>query len=141
MTLHDFDPGNFQIEDLERMAREGEAAIDRLSGVFAELDTVTGEGEGAGGLARAVVDGTGRIKEISLEPRIMRMDSAGIAEAVTEAVRTAQEDAAKRNEELLATVMGGETPSLDPARIREQFAEINDSFTESLDDLTRRHRM
>ena len=108
-----FDPDDFQIEDLDRIAEQSRQTVQRLSGVFGDLAAVTGEGEAADGLAAALVDGGGQIREVTLDPRIMRLDSASIAQAVTEAVREAQQDAQRKNQELLRTVTGGETPPLD----------------------------
>ncbi|GAA5062466.1 DNA-binding protein YbaB [Thermocatellispora tengchongensis] len=124
-------------EDLERIARESEAAIARLGAAFTELDAVTGEGSGADGLARAVVDGSGGIIEITLEPRIMRLDSRSIAEAVTEAVRQAQQEARRRTEELVRAATGAADLSLDPEQIRRRFEELGESFTGLLDETAR----
>ncbi|MET8155074.1 YbaB/EbfC family nucleoid-associated protein [Sphaerisporangium sp. NPDC005289] len=112
-----FRPDDFRLEDLERVTRQSEEAVQRLSGVFGELRAVKGEGAAAGGLVAAVVDGGGQIVEVTLDPRVMRLDSASIAQAVTEAVRGAQADAHRKNTELLREATGGEPPSLDPADV------------------------
>lgn len=129
-------PENLRLEDLDAVVRQSEETLRRLGGVFGELETVTGEGTGADGLARALVDGAGRIKEITLEPRIMRLDSQAIAEAVTEAVRAAQEAAARANEELLRAATGDPLP-LDMADARRRFEDIGQDLVRTLDDLTR----
>jgi DNA-binding protein YbaB len=125
-----FDPDDFQLEDFERVAQRCKEAVQRLSGVFDELSAVTGEGEGAGGLIRATVDGGGRIQEVTLDSRAMRLDSRSVAEAVTEAVRAAQHDAQRKNEELLRAAMGGETPPLDMASIQSWLEEAARSMGE-----------
>ena len=104
--MSDLNPENLRLEDLDAVVRQSEETLRRLGGVFGELETVTGEGTGADGLARALVDGAGQIKEITLEPRIMRLDSQAVAEAVTQAVRAAQEAARRANEELLRAATG-----------------------------------
>ncbi|WP_405140186.1 YbaB/EbfC family nucleoid-associated protein [Sphaerisporangium sp. NBC_01403] len=113
-----FDPENFRPEDFDRIAEESREALERLSGVFDGLGAVTGEGTAAGGLVGAVVDGGGQIREVTLDPRVMRLDSASIAEAVTEAVRAAQHDARLKNDEMLRDAMGGERLPTDPEGIR-----------------------
>ncbi|WP_248961036.1 YbaB/EbfC family nucleoid-associated protein [Sphaerisporangium perillae] len=123
-----FDPDGFRLEDLERVAEQSEEALRRLSGVFGDLRDVTGEGTAAGGLVRAVVDGGGRIGEVTLDPRVMRLDSRSIAEAVTEAVRAAQQDAQRKNEELLRDAMGGDAPSLDPAGTEAWLKDVTDAM-------------
>ncbi|MFC4529509.1 YbaB/EbfC family nucleoid-associated protein [Sphaerisporangium dianthi] len=123
-----FRPDDFRLEDLERVARQNEEAVQRLSGVFGELRTVKGEGAAAGGLVGAVVDGGGQIEEVTLDPRVMRLDSASIAQAVTEAVRAAQQDAQRRNAELLREATGGEPPSLDPASAETWLKDVADAM-------------
>ncbi|GAA4189087.1 hypothetical protein GCM10022252_25400 [Streptosporangium oxazolinicum] len=135
-ALNPENPENLRLEDLDAVVRQSEETLRRLGGVFGELETVTGEGSGAGGLARALVDGAGRIKEITLEPRIMRLDSQAIAEAVTEAVRAAQEAAARANEELLHAATGDPLP-LDMAEARRRFEDIGQDLVRTLDDLRR----
>ncbi len=130
-------PENLRLEDLDAVVRQSEETLRRLGGVFGELETVTGEGSGADGLARALVDGAGRIKEITLEPRIMRLDSQAVAEAVTEAVRAAQEAAGRANEELLRAATGGDPLPLDMADARRRFEDIGQDLARTLDDLGR----
>jgi DNA-binding protein YbaB len=125
-----FDPDNFELEDFERVAQRSKEAVQRLNGVMEELGAVTGEGAAAGGLVGAVVDGGGRMQQVTLDPRIMRLDSGSIAEAVTEAVRMAQDDAQRKNEELLRTAMGEEAPALDVAGIQSWLEEAARSMGE-----------
>ncbi|RCG32638.1 YbaB/EbfC family DNA-binding protein [Sphaerisporangium album] len=111
-----FDPGDFQLDDLDRVAEQSRQAVQRLSGVLGELKTIRGVGEAADGLIAAVVDGGGQIQEVTLDPRAMRLDSRSIAQAVTEAVRAAQQDARRRNDELLRDAMGGDL-AFDPQNL------------------------
>lgn len=129
---------DLRLEDLDAVVRQSEETLRRLGGVFGELETVTGEGTGADGLARALVDGAGRIKEITLEPRIMRLDSQAVAEAVTEAVRAAQEAAGRANEELLRAATGDDPLPLDMGEARRRFEDIGQDLVRALDDLTDR---
>jgi DNA-binding protein YbaB len=125
-----FDPENFQLEDFERVSQQSKEAVQRLSGVLDELGAVTGEGAAAGDLVGATVDGGGQIREVTLDPRAMRLDSRSIAEAVTEAVRAAQHDAQRKNEELLRAAMGGEAPPLDMAGIQSWLEDAARSLTD-----------
>ncbi|GAA3004960.1 YbaB/EbfC family nucleoid-associated protein [Streptosporangium longisporum] len=131
------DPGGLRPEDLDAVIRNSEETLRRLGDVAVELKTVTGEGTGAGGLARALVDGAGQIREITLEPRIMRLDSQAVAEAVTEAVRAAQQDASRANEELLRAATGGEPVTLDMDEARRRFEDIGNDLARALEDLRR----
>ncbi|MGV9772947.1 YbaB/EbfC family nucleoid-associated protein [Streptosporangium sp. NPDC003464] len=123
------------LEDLEEVVRRSEETLGRLGGVYGELAAVTGEGFGADGLARALVDGTGRIQQITFDPRITRLDSQSIAEAATEAVRAAQDAAQRQNEELLREATGGEPVALDMDSARRRFEEIGEDLARTLRDL------
>ncbi|MET8334024.1 YbaB/EbfC family nucleoid-associated protein [Streptosporangium canum] len=136
--MTNFNPDHLRLEsleDLEEVVRQSEEALTRLGGVHSELAAVTGEGFGADGLARAVVDGVGRIQRITFEPRITRLDSHQMAEAATEAVRAAQEDAQRQNEELLRAATGGEPLTLDMDQARRRFEEIGEDLVRALRDL------
>ncbi len=134
-----FDPDHLRpgdLEDLDEIVRRSDETLRRLGDVFGELDAVTGEGFGADGMARALVDATGRIQRITFDPRIARLDTTTIAEAATEAVRAAQDDARRRSEELLSEAAGGEPLTLDVDRARRQFEEIGAELAQTLRDLT-----
>ncbi|MFC4584696.1 YbaB/EbfC family nucleoid-associated protein [Sphaerisporangium corydalis] len=126
-----FDPDGFRPEDLDQVAERSREAVRRLSGLVGELADLKGEGESAGGLIGAVVDGGGRIQEVTLDPRAMRMDSRTLAEAVTEAVRAAQEDAARASQELLREVVGEDAPSLDPGDTQAWLDDVARSMGEA----------
>jgi DNA-binding protein YbaB len=136
-----FNPDNLRLEsmeDLEEVVRQSEEALSRLGGVYGELAAIMGEGFGADGLARAVVDGTGRIQKITFDPRIARLDTQTIAEAATEAVLAAQDAAQRQNEELIREATGGQPVTLDMDSARRQFEEIGEDLARSLRDLTGR---
>ncbi|WP_214414279.1 YbaB/EbfC family nucleoid-associated protein [Sphaerisporangium fuscum] len=138
--MFDFDPVNFRVEDLDRVVRQSNEAVRRMTGAFDELRQIKGEGTAADGLIRAVVDGSGKIEQVEIGPRAMRLDSQTIAEAVTEAVREAQEDARRQNEQLLLAATEGESPRLDLDGLRRQFDAINDDFARTVDDIAYRDR-
>ncbi|MFD0888037.1 hypothetical protein ACFQ08_26145, partial [Streptosporangium algeriense] len=54
-------------EGLDEFVRRSDEMLSRLGGVQAELGTITGEGEAADGMARAVVDSTGRLERVTLD--------------------------------------------------------------------------
>ncbi|MFB9251069.1 YbaB/EbfC family nucleoid-associated protein [Sphaerisporangium melleum] len=123
-----FRPDDFRLADLDRVVQESEQAVRRLTGVFDGLAAVRGEGEAAGGLVSAAVDGGGMIEEVAIDPRAMRMDSAAIAAAVTEAVRAAQQDAQAKSAELLREATGDEPPSLDPADVGAWMKDVAEAM-------------
>ncbi|GAA3115027.1 YbaB/EbfC family nucleoid-associated protein [Streptosporangium carneum] len=132
------DPDHPRADDPEELAefvRRSDETLRRLGDAFGELNAVTGEGFGADGMARAVVDSTGRIQQITFDPRVARLDTRTIAEAATEAVRAAQDDARRRSEALLGEATGGEPLTLDMDRARRQFEEIGEDLARTLRDL------
>ncbi|MFF0248551.1 YbaB/EbfC family nucleoid-associated protein [Streptosporangium sandarakinum] len=134
-----FDPENPRVEgmeDLDEVVRHSERVMAGLAEAQRELAAVTGEGSAADGMVRAEVDGAGRIRRIAFDPRAARMDTAALAEAATEAVRAAQEEAARRNDELLRAATGGAPVTLDMERARREFEEIGADLARTLRDLT-----
>jgi DNA-binding protein YbaB len=62
----------------------------RLPDAIGRLAAVRGTGEAANGLVRVVVDGTGDIVELHIEPRAMRLASQDVSASVREAFRRAR---------------------------------------------------
>jgi DNA-binding protein YbaB len=148
-VVFDFDPHNFQLEDLNRIIGQSQEVMRNLEKVQDALGEVTGEGEAADGMVRAVVTGTGGIQQVTLEPRAMRLDSQSLAENVTLAVRAAQTDAQSKTTQLLGSALGGvdlAEDALDQDKVREQLQSVQDSFGRKIDErseefLRRQQRM
>ncbi|MEO3810483.1 YbaB/EbfC family nucleoid-associated protein [Sphaerisporangium sp. B11E5] len=106
-----FDPERLRPEDFARVAEQSMASVRRLGDAIGALAGLKGEGAAGGGLVSAVVDAGGRLEHVTLDPRALRLDSRSLADAVTEAVRAAQDDARVRGE----AVLGGaaDVPALD----------------------------
>ncbi|MFF4773026.1 YbaB/EbfC family nucleoid-associated protein [Microtetraspora fusca] len=156
--MFDFDPATVRTEEIDRISREAERTLRGLTEALGRLGEVTGEGEAAGGMIRAIVDGEGRIRDVRFDPRVMRQDSEGLAEAVVSAIRAAQEDARGRTAEVLGLALdeplGGAFPdapggrgepsgdgrepgrsdrALDIDRARRRLEAIQDSFLDSME--------
>ncbi|MEV7908321.1 YbaB/EbfC family nucleoid-associated protein [Streptomyces anulatus] len=101
---------------------------------MSELGAVTGVGQAADGLIRALVDHGGRLRDVALDPRVMRQDSRALAELITEAVRGAQDDAFRKSQELLASVLGDDARNpFDLDALRGRFQAAEEAFARSLD--------
>jgi DNA-binding protein YbaB len=61
----------------------------------AAAEQVTGEGEAADGKVRVVVGLPGEVRSMTMDPRMMRLGSEAVCEAITEAVNTALADLRK----------------------------------------------
>jgi DNA-binding protein YbaB len=133
--MFNFDPNNFQLEDLDRIISQGREAMRNLEKAQDSLAEIAGVGEAADGMVQAMVDGTGGIQKVTVNPRAMRLDSQSLAEEVTLAVRAAQEDAQNKTSQVLGAVLGGANlakDALDRDKIGEQLQKIQDSFDQKI---------
>lgn len=111
MTGHpSFDPGNFHLEDLDRIADEAKGVMDRLAKAENELTDVRGRGTGANGLITVVIDSKGLLETLDMDPRVMRLESHVLAKETASAFRAAHDDAQQRTREVLSETIGEELP-------------------------------
>jgi DNA-binding protein YbaB len=68
------------------------------------LDEVRGHGEGADGLVRVTVTAAGRVTELRLDPRAMRLGSELLTEQILAAIRAAIADAEQQTQEAMAAL-------------------------------------
>ncbi|GGP98247.1 YbaB/EbfC family nucleoid-associated protein [Streptosporangium pseudovulgare] len=117
------------------MRHSDDAALRRME---EELGEITGTGEAAGGLVRAVTGPSGRLLDIVFDPRVMRLDSHELAREVGDAVRRAQEDGERRARELVDGTLGpaesGGAPGepLDHARFWDGLGRMRQDFERSM---------
>ncbi|MEU7900384.1 YbaB/EbfC family nucleoid-associated protein [Nonomuraea sp. NPDC049152] len=124
----------FDPDRLDRMVSESEHALRRLREATTELDAITGTGETPDALVTATVSHTGRLLDVILNPRAMRQDTRTLGESITHAVQAAQDDAARRGQELLTSVLGDAAPApFDLDTLREQLDTAQEAFNRSLD--------
>ncbi|MGI5326671.1 YbaB/EbfC family nucleoid-associated protein [Actinomadura nitritigenes] len=139
--MFDFDPARFRPEDVDRLAAQADDALRRLSASTEEMVNLTATGEAAGGLIKATVDSSGRIKRIALNPRALRMDSETLAESLIEAIGAAQDGARDRVQEMVTELMAatGLPAKVDTEAVLERVGAIGDAtrrrFEEHHDDL------
>ncbi|MFG2077419.1 YbaB/EbfC family nucleoid-associated protein [Nonomuraea maritima] len=130
---------DFTEHDVDELLRENEWELRRLAEASANLRHVSGKGESRSGLTSAVVDADGRLRSVTFSPRVLRLDTAALAEEVVQAVRQAQDDQDRQARELLAVP---DAHTLGPAEIARQFEEFHEAFrTESADRNERLRRM
>jgi DNA-binding protein YbaB len=140
-----FQSDDFNPENLERVVRESEESIRRLTAASRELEELTGTGRSAGELVGAEVDSGGGLRRVDIDPRAMRLGSHELAEQVCQAVRAAQADVQRRGQELLADALGDDvnaagTAHLDLARLdrdldamHRQARDVQESFRSSME--------
>ncbi|MFC5823932.1 YbaB/EbfC family nucleoid-associated protein [Nonomuraea insulae] len=99
--MNDFDP-----EDLERITARAEEMLARVEELRSEIDVVVGRGEAADGQVRVTAGASGRLMDVVLAPRALRMDSVRLAEAVLRAAQEAQDDVGRRVDDVMAGTLG-----------------------------------
>src|SRR3954452_6910203 len=82
--------------DLSRFAGQTEEMMRRLQEATERLAEVTGEGESSEGLIRAVVAVGGRVRAVTLDPRVKRLDDETLGDEIVAAVLAAQTDAERQ---------------------------------------------
>jgi DNA-binding protein YbaB len=131
--MFDFDPASVTLDELEKLGRRADAAMSGLIEVMNGLEDVVGEGLAAAGKIRATVAADGLIRDVRFDPRVLRtMGSDELAEAIVEAVRSAQLAARGQVEERLAAAQGGQRVSLDVQETHRRLEAIQSAFLSSL---------
>ncbi|HZM84592.1 MAG TPA: YbaB/EbfC family nucleoid-associated protein [Candidatus Limnocylindrales bacterium] len=82
-------------------------------------------GANASGLARAVVNETGRLIDLEIEPELLRRPAALVAEAVMSAVLDAQEKAAAVGPGAAGDRAGDRASKVELSRIQAMLDEAN----------------
>jgi DNA-binding protein YbaB len=132
MTTHPAGPEFKPLGDLTRIAEQAEQDHRRLQAAQREIETINGVGVGGAGKVQARADANGRITEITLDPRAMKMSSRDLAEEVRLAIQHAQEDSALRRERVLRDAVG-DLPAT-PDRALEQFDRTLQTFNRAMDE-------
>ncbi|MEV4017822.1 YbaB/EbfC family nucleoid-associated protein [Nonomuraea angiospora] len=128
--MNDFDP-----EELERITARAEDMLARVEELRSEIDVVVGRGEAADGQVRVTAGASGRLMDVVLAPRAMRLDSQKLAEAVLRAAQEAQDDVAAKVDAVMAETLGGALPGRE--LLDEQFGSVLESFESSMDEQLR----
>lgn len=110
---------------------------ERAQRLGAELGELTVEEFGANGLIRVVVGPGGRLHELNIDPRAMRLDSEGLAQEIVGAFDAAFDAYERRMMELVGDV-AGETGFVNPLAPPGDPADIaltEKSLTEALSEV------
>ncbi|MET8050333.1 YbaB/EbfC family nucleoid-associated protein [Streptosporangium sp. NPDC005286] len=98
------------------------------------LSDLTGKGEAADEMIQAVTDSAGRLMTLTLNPRVMRMDSQKLAEELCLAVQRAQADGERKTRELVGGVLGSPIPEnlTDRTQFWDGLRGLRESFDRSM---------
>lgn len=104
------------------------AMVDKLDSVQERLAELTGSATSEDEHISVTIDSQGKVSEVTLNPRVMRMASEDLAEALKQVVNDAHDDAQKRSQELLAEFTGPVGMNLTTAT--ETSANVKDAVSE-----------
>ncbi|MFF5212394.1 YbaB/EbfC family nucleoid-associated protein [Streptosporangium sp. NPDC000396] len=127
----EFNNSEFRLEDLDRVMRDSEHSLRDLTSAMDGLSEIIGEGESRSGTVSARVDANGRVTEVKINPRGMRLDSETLSEEIVEALQAAQDSHESQMRELVALPLGGED-ALET--MQRQFQELQDSFAAEISE-------
>ncbi|MEU7853404.1 YbaB/EbfC family nucleoid-associated protein [Nonomuraea sp. NPDC049141] len=126
------DAAEFRPEDLERVTAQAEEMLLRVEESRKEIDAVVGRGTGADGQVQVAAGATGRLTELVIAPRAMRLDSHRLAGELLRAVQQAQDEADRMVREVMAGTLGESMPSQDA--LDDRFSQVLESFESSMDE-------
>lgn len=125
--------------DLEKLAKLNEQRLAKMQDIASKVSELTGTGYAADQRIKVVVGGIA-LKELHLDPRVMRMDSKSLAESIVAASNAASLDLQKQIEEAMAPA-GDESPfdylngKVDPT---EKLRDIQGALEASMEDIMTR---
>lgn len=104
-------------DNLSGLLREAESWAGALSGAMNDLQQERLEGTDPSGAVRAVVSGGGRLRALTIDPRLSRdLDHLRLAQAVLDAIAAAHATMGERLEEVIEglSVPGAAGSAADP---------------------------
>jgi DNA-binding protein YbaB len=128
--VRDDDRRRNPLDDLTRIIDETEKGQRRFRDAQSEISTIKGAGESADGKVRVRVDAGARLIDVRLDPRVMKLSSADLAEEFTRAVQRAQDDATLQRERVFLDTVGTPLPSAE--HVLEQFDETMQTFSRAM---------
>ncbi|MFG1704215.1 YbaB/EbfC family nucleoid-associated protein [Nonomuraea sp. M3C6] len=119
MNVYDsrMDPADIRDEDISRAEDEADRIETWINRARADLDELKGTGESPSGTVTATVAANGRVLDVAIAPRAMRLDSQTLSEEVLAAVAQAGQDVTRRTEELIREGLPGFDPAAATARM------------------------
>ncbi|HEY7050306.1 MAG TPA: hypothetical protein VH373_24035 [Jatrophihabitantaceae bacterium] len=119
-----------QIEQAEAMMREAEARLGNFQSIRPALADLVGRGEAADGQV-AVEWNTQGLAELELNPRVMRMPSVDLAEAIKEAIRSARADLSEKTRAVMRDAGVGNEPAPSIDEVRAQLGRLREQTVDT----------
>jgi DNA-binding protein YbaB len=129
----------YDIPDLQQVGEQGKARLERIQELHEKLTSLTGAGENADGTVRVVVAQGSALKELTLNPRVMRLPSEILAEQIIEAATVASADLERQVNEAVTEAIGESGLGIDMKNpvesAQKQFDQIQRGLETSLDEI------
>ncbi|MEU7856843.1 YbaB/EbfC family nucleoid-associated protein [Nonomuraea sp. NPDC049141] len=122
-------------EELEKISRQADEAMVKLGEAMRGLRDVTGEATAADGKIKATVEADGLVRDLRLDPRVLRtMGIDELSEAIVAALRAAQLSVrAQMEEQVRAVGIDHAAPlPMDPAEARARLNSLQADFVAAL---------
>jgi DNA-binding protein YbaB len=103
----------FGMPELDRHLEHLMQAATRMRDMQDRIAEIRGVGEAADGRVRVEADNAGRVCDVQLDPRAMRLASQDLAEAILSASQQAADDVAAQTQELMNELMPADLPMAD----------------------------
>ncbi len=97
----------FTSTDPAELMAQANSVIEKARENALRMADVVGRGEAAEGLVTVTVNPVGTLREITLDPKAMRLPSVDLAAAIVAAARIAERDAAAQVREIWGGDLGG----------------------------------
>lgn len=114
---------NPETYDARRLVAELEQQVETAKQNAAVVAAMEGWGEAAEGRVRVCVGPSGALKDITLDPRAMRLPSEDLAAAILEGARLGQESVAAQVREIYGS--GEKTSGIDVAAVAQGDLDVS----------------
>lgn len=129
--------GEIRTDDLDALMRHSQEQLGRISELQERLREVVGTAASEDGTVEVSFGHDGQLRDLTLNPRAMRRDSATLAETLTQVIRAAHNDLHEKISALTIAMLG-ESPMdylNNPAAVEERLRDVQAGFRRSMDDI------
>ena len=103
----------FGMPELDRHLEHLMQAATKMRDMQEKIALIRGVGEAVDGRVRVEADDAGRVCDVQIDPRAMRLASQDLAEAITAASQQAADDVSAQTQELMNELMPADLPVAD----------------------------
>ena len=139
-------------EGLERILRDAESGMPKVAQMRERIDGLVGKGEAADGRITAEFTSAGGLSALELDPRVLRLPTAELSQAIRAAVNAASKDFQEQLTRVSGELFRGDTssatttgplgprdaePFRDPAAALGRLDKMGNAFAGQMKELLR----